>query len=153
MCLASQFDIIENWKLIVGHRVIYYAKKILNHFVCVRVRNPVEKWNVYQVHIFPRTLLQTYRLETTSLCLNTRLLINKNFQIFTIFSWIKRKGSSFRSSLRNNKYNPSYSKTYLSIKSLYELGFYVSAEFLFSLFEELKSTFFTSFNFAPRGMY
>jgi len=27
MCWASYFDIIESWKLIVGHRVIYYAKK------------------------------------------------------------------------------------------------------------------------------
>jgi len=32
------------------------------------------------------------------------------------------------------------------------LGFYVSAHFLFSHFEELKSTFFTSFHFAPRGL-
>jgi len=38
MCLASHFDIIENSKLIVGHRDIYYAKKILNFFVCVEVR-------------------------------------------------------------------------------------------------------------------
>ena len=30
---------------------------------------------------------------------------------------------------------------------------YVSADFLFSHFEELKSTFFTSFHFAPRDMY
>jgi len=43
MCLASNFDVIENSKLIVGHRDIYYAKKILNSFVCVAVRILVEK--------------------------------------------------------------------------------------------------------------
>ena len=33
------------------------------------------------------------------------------------------------------------------------LGFYVSADFLFSYFEELKSTFFKSLHFAPLGLY
>ena len=64
---ASHFDIIESWKLIVGHRELYYAKKILKAFVCVEVRILVEKGNVYEGKIFPRSLLQTCRLETTSL--------------------------------------------------------------------------------------
>jgi len=51
----------------------------------VEVRILVEKWNVYEVQIFPRPLLQTCRLETTSLCLNTRLDLTKNFQILIIF--------------------------------------------------------------------
>jgi len=84
MCLASYFDNIENWKLNVGHRDIYYEKKILNSFVCVEFRIPGEKWNEYESHIFPRPLLQTCRLETTSLCLNTPLLVNKNFKILNI---------------------------------------------------------------------
>jgi len=75
--LASHFDITESWKLIVGHHDIYCAKKILNTFACVEVRIPVEKWNVYEGHISPRPLLQTCRLETTSLCLNTRLFVKK----------------------------------------------------------------------------
>jgi len=29
MCLARNFDIIESRKLIVGHRDIFYAKKII----------------------------------------------------------------------------------------------------------------------------
>ena len=58
---------------------IYYAKKIINTFVCGEVRILVEKWNVCEGHIFPRPLLQTCRLETTSLWLNTRLFVNKNF--------------------------------------------------------------------------
>jgi len=77
MCLASYFDIIEGWKLIVGHRYIYYEKKLLKTFLCVEVRILVEKWNIYEGHIFARSLLQTCRLETTSLCLNARLLDNK----------------------------------------------------------------------------
>jgi len=27
MCLASNFDIIDSWKVNVGHRDVYYAKK------------------------------------------------------------------------------------------------------------------------------
>ena len=36
---------------------------------------------MYEAHIFPRQLQQTCRLETTPLCLNTRLRVNKNFKI------------------------------------------------------------------------
>ena len=36
-------------------------------------------------HFFPSSLLQTCRLETTSLCLNTRLLVKKIIQILIIF--------------------------------------------------------------------
>ena len=43
MCLAIHYDIIESRKLIVGHRGIYYAKKILNIFVCVELRILVGK--------------------------------------------------------------------------------------------------------------
>jgi len=43
MFLASVFDIIESCKMIAGHRDLYYAKKILNTFLCVEVRILVEK--------------------------------------------------------------------------------------------------------------
>ena len=62
MCLASLLKIIESWKLILGHRAIYYAKKIINTFVCVEIRILVEMWYAYEGHIFPRSLLQTCRL-------------------------------------------------------------------------------------------
>jgi hypothetical protein len=55
------------------------CEKKLNTFVNVDVRILVEKLNVYEGHIFPTPLLQTCRFETTSLCLNTRLLVNKIF--------------------------------------------------------------------------
>ena len=79
MFLASHFVIIEKWKLNGGYRDIYYAKKILNTFACLEFRILVGKKIVYECHILPRPLLQTWRLETTSLCLNTRLLLNKKF--------------------------------------------------------------------------
>ena len=53
-------------------------EKILNTFVCVELRIIVEKWNVYEGHIFSGPLLLTCRLETTSLCLNYRLPVKKN---------------------------------------------------------------------------
>jgi len=57
------------------------------------------------------------------------------------------------SSTRNDMYNPSYSKTWLSRKSRLRNWFLCFKSFFFSHFEELKSTFFTSFHFAPWGMY
>ena len=62
-----------------------YCEKILKSFVCVEVRILVEKCNIYEVHSFSRPLLQTCRLETTSLYLNNRLLVNKNFKILITF--------------------------------------------------------------------
>jgi len=52
-------------------------EKIFNYFICVRVRILVEKRNIYEAHIFPKTLVQTCRLETNSLCLNTRLRVKR----------------------------------------------------------------------------
>ena len=58
-------------------------KKILNFFICVEVRILWKMWNMYEAHIFPRPLQQTCRLETTPLCLNTRLRVKK-ISIFTL---------------------------------------------------------------------
>ena len=55
------------------------CEKILDSFVYVEVRILVEKWNVYEGHIFQKPLLQTWKLEKTSLCLITRLILNKKF--------------------------------------------------------------------------
>ena len=40
---------------------------------------------MYEAHIFPRPVQQTCRLETTSLCLSTRLGVKKNFKIHIFF--------------------------------------------------------------------
>ena len=54
------------------------CEKYIKSFVCVEDRILVVKWIVYECHIFPMPLPQTCRLETTFLCLNSRLLVNKN---------------------------------------------------------------------------
>ena len=81
MCLASHFDIIETWKVNVGHRDIYYPKKILNFFICVEVwilcKKVKDVWSPY----FPEAITKTCRLETTPLCLNTLLHVKKKFKI------------------------------------------------------------------------
>ena len=56
------------------------CKKILNFSFVWRLEFFVNKWNMYEVHIFPRSLKQTCRLETTPLCLNTRLGVNKRLK-------------------------------------------------------------------------
>ena len=79
LCYASHFDIIETWKVNVGHRDIYY-EKILNFSYVWRLEFFVKKWNMCEAPIFPRPLQQTCRLETSPLCLNNRLRVNKKFQ-------------------------------------------------------------------------
>jgi len=57
------------------------CEKILNYLGCVEVRIIVEKWNIYEALVFRKSSVQTCWLETTTLCLNTLLSENKNFQI------------------------------------------------------------------------
>ena len=45
----------------------------------------VKKWNMYEAHIFPRPLQQTWNLETTASCVNIRLPVKKNFKIHINF--------------------------------------------------------------------
>ena len=65
-------------------RQLYFEKKILNYFLCVVVLILEEKWNIYETHIFPSSLVQTCWLETTSLCLNTGLS-EKKISKFSLF--------------------------------------------------------------------
>jgi len=58
----------------------YIMQKILNFSYVWRLEFFVKKLNMYEAHIFPSPIQQTWRLETTPLCLNTRLRVNKNFQ-------------------------------------------------------------------------
>ena len=153
MCLVRQFDIIGTWKVNVVHRDIFYAKKILNIFVSAEDKILVKKWNLYEAHIFPRPLHQTCRLETISFCLNTRLRVNKKFNNSQIFIEINVNfcllcAYQVMTSiiLHTRRPNGQY-------KVSYALGFYVSADFIFSYFEKLKSTFFTSLHFALRVIY
>ena len=84
--VGKSFWYYRDPKIDFGASRYILCKKILNTFVCLDGRILVEKWNVYEGHILPRPLLQTFRLETTSLCLNTRVHAKKkNFQILIIF--------------------------------------------------------------------
>jgi hypothetical protein len=56
-------------------------KKILNFFIVWRLEFFVEKWNMYEAHIFPRPFQLKCRMETTPLCFNTRICVNKKFKI------------------------------------------------------------------------
>ena len=51
------------------------CKKIINTFVCVEVRILVEKWNIYEAHIFQRPLLQTRHIGN-DFFLNNQLRVN-----------------------------------------------------------------------------
>jgi hypothetical protein len=127
-------------------------RKNIKSFVCVEVRILLEKFNVYEGHIFPRPLLETCRLETTSLCLNTRLLVKKNFQILIIFIEISVNVCLlFEHQLM--KRIILHSRRPNSKEKVLRTWFLCFSLFSFTHFEELKSTFFTSFHFAPRGMY
>jgi len=53
------FGTFAKLEMIVGHRDIYYAKKIINYFGRVEDIIFVEKINTYESHILPRTLVQT----------------------------------------------------------------------------------------------
>jgi hypothetical protein len=61
----------------------------------VEVRILVEKWNIYEAHIFPRSLIQTCWLETIPLCLCTRLSLNKKFPNFHYFNLNSGNGLTF----------------------------------------------------------
>ena len=56
------------------------CKKILKFLYVWKLEFFVKKCNMYEAHIFPRPLQQTRRLETSPLCLNTRLRVKKNFK-------------------------------------------------------------------------
>ena len=45
----------------------------------MEVRYLVEKWNIYDAHIFTRSLVQTCSFESSSLFLHSRLRVNKKF--------------------------------------------------------------------------
>jgi hypothetical protein len=94
-------------------------------------------------------LLQTCRLETTSLCLNSRLVVNKKFPNSHYFYWNYCKRFTFMWSPRNDKYSPSCSKNYLSMKSLLRTSFLCFSWFSFFAFWEAEKHVFNIVPFRP----
>ena len=114
----------------------------------MEVRILVEKWNMYEAHNFPRSLVQISWLLTTSLCINTRLSVKK-FQILIIFSEISvtvwllcahplMTSIIFHTLRLNTQENVSY-----------VLGFYVTADDFFSPFFGAKKHVFHIAPFRP----
>ena len=68
---------LEKWMLEIA---TYIMQKNIKFSYVWRLEFFVKKWNMYEAHIFPRPLQQTCRLETTPLCLNTRLGVNKKLK-------------------------------------------------------------------------
>ena len=79
MCLAGHLALTRAEKWMLGIAT-YIMRKNIKFFICVEVRILVKKWNMYEAHIFPRPFKPTCRLETTSLCLITRLRVKSKFQ-------------------------------------------------------------------------
>ena len=106
---------------------------------------------MYEAHIFPMPLQPTCRLETTPLCLNTRLRVNKNFKMHNNFIEIN---VNVCLSCAHHVMTSIILRTRRPVnkKSVTHLVFMFHLILFFSHFEELKRTFFTSFHFAPRGM-
>jgi len=147
MCLAAYvFGTSARWSWLYISLLLW--KKILNYFVFVEVRILVEKWNIYEAHIFTRSLVQKCYLETNSLCLNMLLCV-KTFLHFQYFYWNLGNHLTFMLSTPISSIIFHNRGTNVN----YVLDFYVPADVHFSHFKELKSTFFTSLHFALRVMY
>ena len=72
-------------KLIGGCTSIYLLRKnILTYFGGVEFRILVGMWNIYEAHIFTRSLGQKCCLEKSTLCLRTRFRLKKFFHILNI---------------------------------------------------------------------
>jgi len=104
-----------------------------------------------EVHIFPRPLQQKCILETIPLCINNRLRVYKNFKIHITFIEINVNvcllcAVHVMTSIILHTRRPVNGKTVTHLV-------FVSADFHFSHFEKVKSTFFTSLHFAQRVMY
>ena len=151
MCLASHFDIIVTLKVNVVQRDPYYAKKYKIFSYVWRLEFFVKNWNMYEAPNFPRPFQQTCRLETIPLCLNTRFRVNKNYKIHINFIEINVT-VCLLCAVRVMTSIILHTRRPVNKKSVTHFVF-VSAEFNFSHFEKLKSTFFTSLHFTQRVMY
>ena len=77
---------------------------------------------MYETH-FPEAITTNMQIGKDFYVLNTQLRVNKNFQNLITFYCNFYQRLSFMYSPRNDKHNPSYSKTLLSIKSLLRTWF------------------------------
>ena len=80
MCYASNFDIIETWKVNVGNRDIYYAKKTLNFFICVQFRILCKNVKYVWSSHFPEGITTNMQLGNDSFVFEYPVTCKKKFQ-------------------------------------------------------------------------
>ena len=147
--LASHFDTIESWKVIVGYRDNCYAKK-------------KKKSNVSNLEFLSKS--EIYMILTFSRSLCTNMLIRNDFFVFTYtgkwkkfpyfhyFYWNPGKRFTFKCSpLMTSMIFHSRSLT-LKKKPVTYLVIMFQLMYIFSHVEELKITFSTSLHFDTRIM-
>jgi hypothetical protein len=112
----------------------------------------VGKWNIYEAHVFSRSLVQTCWMETTSLCLNTQLRV-KIFLHSHYFYWNLGNPLNFMCSplMTSIIFHTRGHKTQENVS--YALIFMFKLMFIFRILRSWKATFFTSLHFALRVMY
>jgi hypothetical protein len=131
---------------------IYIMEKILNFFRCVEVRISCKKVKYVWSSNFPKAFTTNMQIGNDFFVLNTRLGVKK-IQIHINFIEINVNvcllcALHVMTSIILHTRRPNWQP-----KVCYVLGCYVSADFHFSHFEKLNSTFFTSLHFAQRVMY
>jgi len=109
------------------------CEKNIKFFFVWKNRILVEMWNVNDGHIFPRSLLHTCRLETNSLCINTPLIVNKNFQILIIFIEINVNDFLLCADHVTTSIILHTRRPNCQWKVCYALVYYVSANFFFHI--------------------
>ena len=115
----------------------------------MEVRIFVEKWNIYESHIFAISLVQTCRLETTTLCLYTRLRVKKNFNFINILIIINVNVWLLCAHLVMTSIILRTRRTTCQYKVCYALQFYVPADFLFFAFWRFEKPVLHIFPFRP----
>ena len=83
MCYASHFDIIENLKVNVGHRDIYYAKNTI-YFICVEVRILCKKVKYVWGSHFPEAITTNMQLGNDSFVFEYPVTCKQKISKFTI---------------------------------------------------------------------
>ena len=83
MCYASHFDIIETWKVNVGHGDNYYAKNI-KFFICVEVRILCKKVKYVWSSYFPEAITTNMQIGNDSFVYEYSVKCKQKISEFTL---------------------------------------------------------------------
>ena len=138
----------EKWMLDIA---TYFMQKILNFSYVWRLEFFVKKWNMYEAHIIQRPLQQTCRLETTTLCLNTRLRVNKNFKIQINFIKINVNACLFVLTTEWQVLSFILEDRTVNKKSVTHLVFMFQLTFIFRILRSRKA-YFSHHSISPKEL-